>query len=81
MKFVPTPMATLVLSIVAGISAGLLIPETGMKGVLFIKQICGQIIFFLVPLIILGFVAPSIASLKGSVSRLIVFAFLSLIHI
>ena len=77
MKFVPTPMATLVLSIVAGISAGLLIPETGMKGVLFIKQICGQIIFFLVPLIILGFVAPSIASLKGSVSRLIVFAFSS----
>lgn len=77
MKFVPTPMATLVLSIVAGISAGLLIPETGMKGVLFIKQICGQIIFFLVPLIILGFVAPSIASLKGSVSRLIVLAFSS----
>lgn len=46
-----------------------------MKGVLVLKQISGQIIFFLVPLIIIGFVAPSIASLKGSVSRLIVFAF------
>lgn len=75
MKLVPTPIVALALSIVAGIVAGLLIPEMGMKGVLFIKQICGQIIFFLVPLIILGFVAPSIASLKGSVSRLIVFAF------
>lgn len=75
MKFVTTPIVALLLSIVAGILAGLFIPETGMKGVLVIKQISGQIIFFLVPLIILGFVAPSIASLKGSISRLIIFAF------
>ena len=46
-----------------------------MKSVLVVKQVSGQIIFFLVPLIIMGFVAPSIASLRGSVSRLIIFAF------
>ena len=75
MKFVPTPITALLLSIGAGIPVGPFIPETGMKGVLFIKQVSGQIIFFLVPLIIIGFVASSIVSLKRSVSRLIVFAF------
>ena len=64
----------LLLAVVTGILAGFFIPEAGMEGVLVLKQISGQIIFFLVPLIIIGFVAPSIASLKGSVSRLIVFA-------
>lgn len=65
----------LVLAVIVGILTGLFIPENGMKSVLVVKQVSGQVIFFLVPLIILGFVAPSIASLKGSVSRLIVFAF------
>ncbi len=69
------PIFALLFSIVAGIAAGPFIPEVGMKGVLFVKQFSGQIIFFLVPLIIIGFVAPSIASLRGNVSRLIVFAF------
>ena len=38
-----------------------------VKAVMIVKQITGQvIIFFLVPLIILGFVAPSIARLKSN---------------
>ena len=65
----------LLFSVIVGILVGFFIPEKGMKIVLVIKQICGQIIFFLVPLIIVGFVAPSIASLKGNVSRLIILAF------
>lgn len=75
-KFFSNTIVILLLAIVAGAVAGSFIPEAGMKGVLVVKQICGQIIFFLVPLIIIGFVAPSIASLRGNVSRLIVFAFL-----
>lgn len=74
-KLLSNTIVLLLLAVVAGILAGFFIPEAGMKGVLVLKQISGQIIFFLVPLIIIGFVAPSIASLKGSVSRLIVFAF------
>ena len=65
----------LVLAVIVGILTGLFIPEDGMKSVLVVKQVSGQVVFFLVPLIIIGFVAPSIASLKGSVSRLIIFAF------
>ena len=66
---------TIIILLFSGILVGFFIPEKGMKIVLVIKQICGQIIFFLVPLIIVGFVAPSIASLKGNVSRLIILAF------
>lgn len=79
-KLLSNTIVLLLLAVVAGILAGFFIPEAGMKGVLVLKQISGQIIFFLVPLIIIGFVAPSIASLKGSVSRLIVFAF-SLVYL
>lgn len=68
-------IVVLVLAVIVGILTGLFIPENGMKSVLVVKQVSGQIVFFLVPLIIIGFVAPSIASLKGSVSRLIIFAF------
>lgn len=66
---------TLILAVVLGCVAGVFIPEAGMEGVLVVKQVCGEVIFFLVPLIILGFVAPSIASLRGNVSRLILLAF------
>lgn len=65
----------LVMAVVLGIASGLLLPEQAVEAVSIAKQILGEIIFFLVPLIILAFVAPSIASLKGSVSRLLVVAF------
>lgn len=66
----------LLLSVMAGIGLGSCVPEGWMQIVLLLKQLSGQVIFFLVPLIILGFVAPSIASLSGSVTRTVLFAFL-----
>ncbi len=74
-RFFSNTIVVLLLAVVVGILAGFFIPEAGMKGVLVVKQLCGQVIFFLVPLIIIAFVAPSIAALKGNVSRLILFAF------
>ncbi len=74
-KIFSNTIVILLLAVVVGILTGFFIPEEGMKSILVVKQISGQIIFFLVPLIIIGFVAPSIASLRGSVSRLIIFAF------
>ena len=41
-----------------------------------IKYVLGQIIFFSIPLIILGFIAPSIAKLKGNASKLLSYAVL-----
>lgn len=74
-KLLSSTIVLLLLAVLIGTLAGLFIPSGGMKGVLVVKQVCGQVIFFLVPLIIIGFVAPSIALLRGSVSRLIVLAF------
>ena len=74
-KILTNTIVILILAVFLGIVAGGVMPVAGMKVVLVVKQICGQIIFFLVPLIIVGFVAPSIASLKGNVSRLILFSF------
>jgi Na+/H+-dicarboxylate symporter len=74
-QFFSNTIVRLLLAVIIGLIAGPFIPAEGMKVVLVIKQICGQIIFFLVPLIIIGFVAPSIAQLRGNVSRLLVFAF------
>jgi Na+/H+-dicarboxylate symporter len=74
-QFFSNTIVRLMLAVIIGLVAGPFIPAEGMKVVLVIKQICGQIIFFLVPLIIIGFVAPSIAQLRGNVSRLLVFAF------
>ena len=74
-KFFSNTIVLLLLAVVVGIVVGFFIPESGMEGVLVVKQVCGQIIFFMVPLIIIGFVAPSIASLRGNVSRLILLAF------
>ena len=74
-KILTNTIVILLLAVFIGIALGGIIPNSGMRVMLVIKQVCGQIIFFLVPLIIVGFVAPSIASLKGNVSRLILFAF------
>ena len=63
-KIISNTIVILVLAVIIGILTGLFIPKAGMKSVLVLKQISGQVIFFLVPMIIIGFVAPSIASLK-----------------
>ena len=61
-KIFSNTIVILILAVIVGIIAGFFVPEGLMKSVLVIKQVSGQVIFFLVPLIIIGFVAPSIAS-------------------
>ena len=65
----------LIFSVSLGIIAGLLASQNLMEVILAVKQISGQIIFFLIPLIIIGFVAPSIARQKGNVSKTLMLAF------
>lgn len=75
MKLLKNTTVLLLLAVVSGIVAGMILPASLMNVVLLIKQITGQLIFFLVPLIIFGFVAPSIAQLSGNVSKLLLFVF------
>jgi len=61
----------LLVGIVVGIIIGLLVPEGVMKVLVPVKNIMGQVINFIVPLIVIGFIAPSITKLGSSASRML----------
>ena len=61
----------LLLGIAVGILCGLVFPESVMKVVVTLQYIMGQLITFCVPLIIIGFIAPSITRLGTNASRLL----------
>ncbi len=61
----------LLLGLVIGIVVGLVAPEWLMEIVVTLKYIMGQLINFCVPLIIIGFIAPSITKLGSSASRML----------
>ncbi len=61
----------LLLGVILGAVTGIWASPTLMEWIVVGKNLLGQIIFFLVPLIILGFIAPSIASLKENASKLL----------
>ena len=71
MKVFKSLPARLLLAIVIGILAGLVLPRGAMVVVVTAKYIMGQIIMFCVPLIIIGFIAPSITNLGGSATRML----------
>ena len=52
----------LLLGIIIGVILGQVFPESVMKVVVTLQYIMGQLITFCVPLIIIGFIAPSITS-------------------
>ena len=61
----------LLLGIFVGILCGLVFPERVMKVIVTLQYIMGQLITFCVPLIIIGFIAPSITKLGANASRLL----------
>ena len=72
--------ARLVLGVLAGIFIGLWagggasggLGETVMQVILTVKNLLGSLISFCVPLIVIGFIAPSITRLKSNASRMLV---------
>ena len=68
--------AKLLIGIVIGIVVGLLVPEPVMAVIVPIKNILGQIINFVVPLIVIGFIAPSITKLGNNASKMLGIALL-----
>ena len=63
MKLLKSLPARLLLGILLGIVLGLILPAGAMTVVVTLKYILGQLITFCVPLIIIGFIAPSITKL------------------
>lgn len=70
-KLLSSTTIRLFLGVVGGVIIGLLASEDVIGFILPIKHILGQIIFFLIPLIIFGFITPSITRLKRNASKLL----------
>lgn len=70
-KFLTSLPAKLLYGIVLGIALGLVAPESLMTIIVTLKYIMGQVITFCVPLIVIGFIAPSITKLGGSASKML----------
>lgn len=61
----------LLLGIVIGIVLGLVVPTGVMSVIVSLKNLLGQVINFVVPLIVIGFIAPSITKLGSNASRML----------
>ena len=70
-KFFKSLIFKLLVAIALGLVIGLFASEPVINVINTIKYVLGQVIFFAVPLIIIGFIAPSIARLKNNASKLL----------
>ena len=70
-KLLSSLPAKLLIGIIVGIIVGLIVPESVMVVLVPIKNILGQVINFIVPLIVIGFIAPSITKLGSNASRML----------
>ncbi len=72
MKRVVTSLPFILLvSVIVGLLLGLVVNEQVMAVIATISELLRQLIMFCVPLIIIGFIAPSIARLGNNVSRIL----------
>ncbi len=70
-KILSSTIFKLLIAVVIGIVTGLFVNEEFMNLVVTAKYILGQLIFFMVPLIILAFIASSIAKMGQSASKML----------
>ena len=76
MKILKSLPAKLLIGIVVGTLLGLVAPESVMKFIVPVKNILGQVIQFVVPLIVIGFIAPSITKLGNNATKMLGIALL-----
>ena len=70
-KFLSSLPAKLLIGIVIGIILGQVVNEGVMGVIVSLKNLLGQVINFVVPLIVIGFIAPSITKLGNNASRML----------
>jgi Na+/H+-dicarboxylate symporter len=71
MKFFTSLPFRLVVALAVGIVIGLYANETVMQIIVTVQSLLSQLIMFCIPLIIIGFIAPSITKLGSSASKLL----------
>lgn len=69
LKIISNTTFRLLLSVIIGLLVGMIANETVISVILPVKHVLGQIIFFLIPLLIFGFITPSITKLKRNASK------------
>ncbi len=70
-KIFSSTLFKLLIAVVIGLVAGLFVNEWFMNIVVTAKYILGQLIFFMVPLIILAFISSSIAKMGNGASKML----------
>lgn len=75
-KILKNTIFRLVVGIILGLVLGSHLNEKSIQAVLSLKHILGQVIYFLIPLIVVGYVAASITKLSADSSKVFVFALL-----
>lgn len=73
-KITGNTIVRLLLGIIAGLLLGQYLTTTSVQVILSLKHLLGQVIFFLIPLIVIGYVAASITQLAADSSRIFVFS-------
>lgn len=61
----------LLLGVISGIILGLFSNNTIMSIIQSIKHITGQIIFFIVPLVVVAFITPAVAKMRSNASKML----------
>ncbi|MDR1663155.1 MAG: dicarboxylate/amino acid:cation symporter [Endomicrobium sp.] len=74
-RFLSSLPVRFIFSITIGVAIGCIVNVYLMRVIVSIQNILGSFIFFCVPLIIIGFIAPSITRLGRNVSKILVLAF------
>ena len=70
-KFFTSLPFRLLVALAVGILLGQVFGESAMKVVVSLQFILGQLIMFCVPLIVIGFIAPSITRMGNNASRML----------
>lgn len=70
-KITDNLIVLLVLAVAVGLGLGLVVNKSIIGIIMTIKHVLGQFIFFCVPLIIIGFITPSITGLKSNASKML----------
>ncbi len=76
MNFFKSLPARLLLALALGVALGLALPAGAMEVVVTLNYILGQLVSFCVPLIVIGFIAPSITKLGSGATRMLAVAVL-----
>lgn len=75
-KIASNTLFRLLLGVIAGLVLGIYLNENTIQVVLSLKYFTGQLIFFLVPLIVIGFIVSSITKLSEGSAKIVGFSLL-----